>query len=109
MQDASKIENKIVPLMDTLTNGILDNNEKEYFLNKIFLWTEDLNAKSNYKNAQINRWIDKLITIIDDKDYDEYYYVGDCLIELCGVACKILAVLNENESPVGSGGFAHNL
>lgn len=75
MQDASKIENKIVPLIDTLTNGILSNNEKDYFLNKIFSWTEDLNAKSNYKINQINRWIDKLVTIINDKDYDEYYYI----------------------------------
>ena len=75
MQDAAKIENKIVPLLDTLTNGILDSDGKEYFLNKILLWTEDLNAKSNYKTNQINRWIDKLVTLINDKDYDEYYYI----------------------------------
>ena len=75
MQDASHIESKIVPLLDTLTNGILDIKEREYFLNKISTWTNDLNATSNYKNIQVNRWIDFLLYLLNVKDYDEYYYV----------------------------------
>ena len=75
MQDASKIENKIVPLFDTLTNGILTEEEKKYFINKINLWTNELGSKSNYKNIQINRWVDFLVFLLGEKNYDEYYYI----------------------------------
>ncbi len=75
MQDASKIENKIVPLLDSLSSGVFNAEEKEYFLNKIFMWTNELGTKPNYKNNQINRWIDFLTYLLGDKNYDEYYYV----------------------------------
>lgn len=75
MQDASKMENKVVPLLDTLTSGIFNEEEKEYFLNKITLWTNELGTKSNYKNIQINRWVDFLVYLLGEKNYDEYYYV----------------------------------
>ncbi len=75
MQDASKMENKIVPLLDSLTGGIFNEEEKEYFLNKITLWTNELDSKSNYKNIQINRWIDFLVFLLGEKNYDEYYYI----------------------------------
>ncbi len=75
MQDASKIENKIVPIIDTLTSGIFNEEEKEYFLNKMLLWSTELSGMSNYKNDQINRWIDFLIYLLEDKNYDDYYYI----------------------------------
>lgn len=75
MQDASKIENKVVPLLDTLTGGIFDDKEKEYFLNKISLWTTELGNKTNYRNIQINRWIDFLVYLLGEENYDEYYYI----------------------------------
>ena len=75
MQDSSKIENKIVPILDTLTSGIFNREEKDYFLNKMFAWTNELSSTTNYKNAQINRWLDYLIYLLDGKDFDEYYYV----------------------------------
>ena len=42
----------------------------------------------------------------DDGKDDE---VGDCLVELGRMACKILTVLDKDESPVGAGGLAHDL
>ena len=50
-----------------------------------------------------------LVLAVDKHDDSKDYEVGDCLVKLCRVASKILAVLDENESPVGAGGLAYNL
>ena len=50
-----------------------------------------------------------LVLAVDKHDDSKDYEVGDSLVELCGMTCKILTVLDENESPVSAGGLAHNL
>ena len=50
-----------------------------------------------------------LVLAVDKHDDGKDYQVGNSLVKLCRMACKILAVLDEYESPVGAGGLAHDL
>jgi hypothetical protein len=49
-----------------------------------------------------------MLTVDEDGD-DKYDDVSDSLIQLCRMACKILSVLYEYESPVRSGSLANYL
>ena len=63
-----------------------------------------------YAESKIESGADFLFVLAVDKyDDSKDYEVGDCLVELCRVAGKILAVLDKDESPVSAGGLAHDL
>ena len=49
------------------------------------------------------------VLAVDKHDDGKDYQVGNSLVKLCRMACKILAVLDKDETPVGSGGLAHDL
>ena len=50
-----------------------------------------------------------LVLAVNEHDDCKDDEVGNSLVELGGMACKILAVLDEYETPVGAGGLAHDL
>ncbi len=50
-----------------------------------------------------------LVLAVNEHDDCKDDEVGNSLVELGGMACKILAVLDKDETPVGSGGLAYNL
>ena len=49
------------------------------------------------------------VLAVDKHDDSKDYQVGNSLVKLCRMACKILAVLDKDETPVGAGGLAHDL
>lgn len=50
-----------------------------------------------------------LVLAVNEHDDCKDDEVGNSLVELGGMACKILAVLDKDETPVGSGWLAYNL
>ncbi len=63
-----------------------------------------------YAESKVESGADFLFVLAVDKHDDgKDYQVGDCLVELCRMACKILTVLDKDESPVSTGGLAHDL
>ena len=49
-----------------------------------------------------------LMLAVENKCNDKDDDVGYCLVQLGGMACKILAVLDKDKTPVGAGGLAHD-
>lgn len=75
MQDPTKMENKIITILDAITSGVFGNDAKRKCLEKVNEWILELNSYSEFKNIQIDRWEryfrEKLIAI----DEDEFPYI----------------------------------
>lgn len=56
MQDPSKMEAKIITVIDAITNGNFGNDAVNLFLNKVNDWVIELESTPNVKNEQIERW-----------------------------------------------------
>ena len=56
MQDPSKMEAKIITVIDAITNGNFGNDAVNLFLNKVNDWIIELESTPNVKNEQIERW-----------------------------------------------------
>lgn len=78
MQDPAKMENKIITVLDAITNGSFGPDAKSLCLEKINEWIKELSTQPGYKETQIERWstyINSLIIkdINDDFDYIKQY------------------------------------
>ncbi|MBQ7140333.1 MAG: hypothetical protein IJO32_02385 [Bacilli bacterium] len=74
MQDPSKMENKIITVMDAFASGLFGIDTKVLLLQKIDAWTNELETRAGINEMPKNRWInfieEKMNSIeIDDKMY----------------------------------------
>jgi len=56
MQDPTKMENKIITVLDAITSGVFGNDAKKRCLEKVNEWMLELDNFSQFKDIQINRW-----------------------------------------------------
>lgn len=75
MQNPTKMESKIITILDAITSGVFGVTAKKKCLEKVNEWILELNSYSEFKNIQIDRWErffrEKLISI----DENEFPYI----------------------------------
>jgi hypothetical protein len=76
MQDPTKMEIKIVALLDAITNGVFDQESQKYCLLKIEQWIKELDAQTGYKDIQVDAWKEHFKTKINNNSYDSYNYLN---------------------------------
>ena len=97
MQDPTKMENKIITILDAITSGVFGNDAKRQCLEKVNEWILELNSYSEYKNIQIDRWeryFREKLTAIDE---DEFPYIMK-YVEGCEKVKDIIEVSRTQEN-----------
>ena len=97
MQDPAKMENKIITVLDAITNGSFGVDAKEICLQKIETWITELASLHGYKEIQIDRWntyINSLITYQSNNNFD---FIKEYTSEIDRVT-KILSVSNSRKN-----------
>lgn len=72
MQDPTKMENKIITVLDSITSGIFGSVAKKKCLEKINEWIFELNSYNELKDIQIDRWeryFREQLTILDENEF----------------------------------------
>ena len=72
MQDPTKMENKIITILDAITSGIFGPIAKKRCLEKINEWILELNNYNELKNIQIDRWeryFREQLTTLDENEF----------------------------------------
>lgn len=72
MQDPTKMENKIITILDAITSGVFGTVAKKTCLEKINEWILELNSYNELKNIQIDRWeryFREQLTILDENEF----------------------------------------
>jgi len=75
MQDPSKMESKIITILDAITSGVFGIEAKRNCLEKVNEWIKELNYPE-YKNVQIKRWERYFREEIEKIDDDEFPYLN---------------------------------
>lgn len=75
MQDPSKMESKIITILDAITSGVFGIEAKRNCLEKVNEWIKELNYPE-YKNVQIKRWERYFREKIEKIDDDEFPYLN---------------------------------
>ncbi len=75
MQDPTKMDNKIVTVLDAITNGCFGVDAKNLCLHKIDEWIKELSAQPGYKEIQIERWQKYLNSLIEDRDDQDFTFI----------------------------------
>ena len=56
MQDPSKLDNKIINVINSLITGVYGLDAKKIFINCMTKWEKELNSQSGIKELELNRW-----------------------------------------------------
>lgn len=97
MQDPTKMESKIITVLDAITNGVFGNNAKKTCLEKINSWLIELNSYGDIKKTQIDRWERYFREQIEKIDEDEYPYIVKYVTEKDKVM-DVLAIANAQKT-----------
>jgi len=75
MQDPTKMESKIITVLDAITNGVFGFEAKKHCLEKVNSWMLELNSYKEIKKAQIDRWERYFREQIEAIDENEFPYI----------------------------------
>jgi len=75
MQDPTKMEGKIITVLDAITSGVFGKDAKKSCLEKINSWILELNSYGEIKKTQIDRWERYFREQIEKVDADEFPYI----------------------------------
>ncbi|MBQ7137044.1 MAG: hypothetical protein IJO43_03625 [Bacilli bacterium] len=75
MQDPTKMESKIITVLDAITSGVFGIEAKKNCLEKVNSWMTELNGYGEIKKTQIDRWERYFREQIEEVDKDEYPYI----------------------------------
>lgn len=80
MQDPSKMENKIITVMDAFTSGLFGIDTKVLLLQKIDAWTNELETRAGINEIPKNKWINFIEEKINSVEIDDkmYPYLVQC-------------------------------
>lgn len=80
LQDPTKMDCKIILLLDALSSGVFDTEIKDLLLKKIDDWKLQLNTYDGFKQMQISRW-ENYFKSKDDNVRDIDNYINDLVRE----------------------------
>lgn len=75
MQNPTKMDGKIITVLDAITSGVFGKEVKEICINKVNEWIQELNIHSGYKDIQKERWIKYLEKNINQIENDNFPYL----------------------------------
>lgn len=75
MQDPTKMESKIITVLDAITNGVFGNDAKKSCLEKVNSWMLELNSYGDIKKTQIDRWERYFREQVESVDENEFPYI----------------------------------
>ncbi len=75
MQDPTKMELKIITVLDAITNGAFGIDANQECINTIVSWMQELDRQPGYKDAQINLWEKYFANQVTDHGSAEYSYI----------------------------------
>lgn len=75
MQDPTKMESKIITVLDAITSGVFGNVAKKNCLEKVNNWMIELNSFGEIKKIQIDRWERYFREQIEAIDENEFPYI----------------------------------
>lgn len=81
MQDPTRMENKIITVLDAITSGVFGNEAKKTCLEKINDWMLELNSYNELKKEQIDRWTRYFKEQLEPIDENEFPYIGKYVTE----------------------------
>lgn len=81
MQDPTKMESKIITVLDAVTSGAFGLDAKKACLEKINAWILELNSYNEIKKEQIARWEKYFREQLQPIDDDEFPYIEKYVIE----------------------------
>ena len=76
VQDPTKMDNKIVTVMNAITCGVFGNEAKDICINKVNSWVSELNSMPSYKDKQKERWIKYLESNFNEISDDSFPYLN---------------------------------
>ena len=76
VQDPTKMDNKIVTVMNAITCGVFGNEAKDICINKVNGWVSELNSMPSYKDKQKERWIKYLESNFNEISDDSFPYLN---------------------------------
>ena len=101
MQDSTKIESKIITLLDAITNGAFDKEVSSLVLHKVIEWIKELDSHVEYKEIQVNRWTNYINSLVKKEDEQSFYYLKnytnqyDSVLKILDVTKSEKNILNE--------------
>ena len=75
MQDSTKIESKIITILDAITNGAFDKEVSALVLHKVNEWMKELDSQAQFKDIQVNRWTNYINSLVVKDDEQSFYYI----------------------------------
>ena len=97
MQDPAKMENKIITVLDAITNGSFGPDAKNLCLEKIDEWLKELTIKPGYKEIQIDRWTNYINNLIITEKNDDFDYIKQHTNDIDKIT-KILTISNSKRN-----------
>ena len=76
MQDPTKMEGKIITVLDAITSGVFGSDAKKSCLEKVNSWMMELNSYGEIRKTQIDRWERYFREQIEKVDSDEFPYIS---------------------------------
>ncbi len=74
MQDPTKMENKIITILDAITNGTFDIEARTMCLDKINKWMTELESQPGYRDTQVDRWTTFLNSFVKNEE-ESFFYI----------------------------------
>ena len=81
MQDPTKMESKIITVLDAITSGVFGIDAKDNCLQKINEWILELNSYSDFKENQIDRWERYFREQLEPVNENEFPYIMKYVVE----------------------------
>ena len=75
MQDPTKMENKIITILDAITNATFDAEARTLCLRKVGKWFQELESQPEYKDIQVDRWTNYINSFVNKEDEQSFYYI----------------------------------
>lgn len=76
MQNPTKMESKIIMVLDAITSGVFGPEAKEICIKKVEEWINELNIQPGHKDIQKERWIKYLESHINKIENDNFPYLN---------------------------------
>jgi len=81
MQDPTKMESKIITVLDAITSGVFGTSAKKTCLEKVNEWVLELNSYNEIKANEIKRWEEYFREKLEAINDNEFPYIDKYVIE----------------------------
>lgn len=81
MQDPTRMESKIITVLDAITSGVFGIDAKKTCLEKVNTWMLELNGYGDIKKTQVERWERYFREQLENVSENEFPYIEKYVVE----------------------------